>query len=344
VVLAHQKRCPRSDVIFHYGPDPRFVGGMATVLNVYRENSVGGDVVIRPTWVPKQFLRTLSLTARALWGVMQLPRARVVHVHLSERGSFVREGAILALAARRGLRTVATIHGSEFVRFSESHPRLVAWVLRHVQAVICLSVATSERVRVLAPGAKVCAIPNPAVIDDDSPPVQLTRELVVFAGEVGIRKGADILEGAWQTIAARRPDAECVLVGPPTSLEVAAQGRLSVRSSASADDIRVLLREARVVVLPSRAEAMPMILIEAQGAGRPFVATPVGAIPELAAHGGVVVPVGDIPALADAVTSLLAEPAYAADLGGRGQRHARETRSIEIVDGRLRSLYDQLSA
>jgi glycosyltransferase involved in cell wall biosynthesis len=315
---------------------------MATVLNVYREHGIGGTVIVHPTWVPDQPRRTLWLTLASLVLVARLPRTTVVHVHLSERGSFIREGAILVLASLCRRRTVATLHGADFLTFSEAHPAVTGRVLKHAQAVLCLSEADCERVRALAPSAKVTQIPNPVVIDDQSPPADLTAELVVFAGEIGFRKGADVLAEAWPEIAELRPEATCVLVGPATGLEIAGHARLSIRAPASPPEMVQLLREARVVVLPSRAEAMPMILIEAQGAGRPFVATPVGAIPELAAHGGVLVPIDDTASLAREIVVLLERPEVARERGARGQEYAGQTRSVGVVDGRVRAVYDGL--
>jgi glycosyltransferase involved in cell wall biosynthesis len=101
-----------------------------------------------------------------------------------------------------------------------------------------------------------------------------------------------------------------------------------------------LLAGARVVALPSRAEGMPMTLTEAMSAGRPFVSTPVGGIPELAAGGGgMLVPVGDAEALARCLIGFLAGPALARSLGERGRRFCAETRSVEVIDTRLRELY-----
>src|ERR1700684_1393140 len=103
--------------------------------------------------------------------------------------------------------------------------------------------------------------------------------------------------------------------------------------------MRVLLREARAVALPSRAEAMPMILTEAMSVGRPFVSTPVGGIPELAAEGGMLAEVGDAVGLADRLTELLSDPGLARRLGESGRSFCLRTRSVEILHARWRLLY-----
>jgi glycosyltransferase involved in cell wall biosynthesis len=331
-----------SETVIHFGPDPAFVGGMGRVIDAYARHGIGGLACAHPTWVPAPRRRTVRLTLGALRRIASADRRTIVHVHLSERGSFVREGAILALAGARRMRTVATLHGGEFMPFAERHPRLVAGVLGRAGAIVCLSAEVEEHVKSLLPRARTFRVPNPVMVDDGSPPADGTSERVLFAGEIGLRKGVDVLLDAWPRVAARRPQARCVLVGPATTLEVPSNDSFQVHGPQSPEAIGCLLRESRMVVLPSRAEAMPMILVEAQGAARPFVATPVGAVPELAQHGGVLVPVEDPARLAEAILDLLDRPRLAADLGEQGRAFVRSTRSVEVVDARIRSVYEGL--
>ena len=329
-----------SRAVHHFGPDPASVGGMATVIRLLAEHNVGGDRVdCHPTWTPGSPLLTAQLFAAAARALLRMPAGDVAHIHLSERGSFLREGSLLALAHRRGLVTVATIHGAVFLPFARSHPRLVAAVLRRADLITCLDRATLELVRHRAPAVRCELLPNPALIPDDVPPVEATAELVVFAGEIGVRKGADVLAHAWPSVARRRPDARCLMVGPATALVLPQTERLEVHGAVGPREMRRILGEARAIALPARAEGMPMVLIEAMSLCRPFVSTPIGGIPELAAAGGMLVPVDDEVALADRLTELLADAALARALGERGRRFCIETRSIEIVDARLRELY-----
>jgi len=75
-------------------------------------------------------------------------------------------------------------------------------------------------------------------------------------------------------------------------------------------DLRALLPLADLVVLPSFHEAFPRVLLEAMAAGRAIVATQVGGVPEAVEDGvtGLLVPPGDVSALADAMASLLRDP------------------------------------
>ncbi len=326
-------------VIRHFGPDPATVGGMATVIRLFTEHGIGGeDVECYPTWRPQSSLRNARLAGAAARTLARAPRGTVAHVHLSEKGSFVREGMLVALARRRGLPTVVTMHGASFMPFAEKHVRLASNVLRHAHAISCLDRETLEFVRSSAPNAASAIVPNPIFVDERYTPADQTDELVVFAGEVGLRKGADVLSGAWRQVAERRPRARCVIVGPAGDYTPPASERLEVRPPVDPNEMNAILREARVVVLPSRAEQMPMVLTEAMSLGRPFVSTPVGGIPELK-EGGTLVPVGDEQALADALTALLADPAKARAVGELGRRLCLRTRSVEAVGAHFRELY-----
>lgn len=329
------------DIIHHFGPDPSHVGGMGSVIRVLVEHHVGGDSVeMHPTWVPRSTHTTARLTLKATASMVRMRPREVAHVHLSERGSFVREGALVALARRRKLVPVVTIHGAAFLPFAESHPRLTSAVLRQARLVTCLDQEVLEAVGRAAPRVRADILPNPIMMDYSAPTADRTDEIVVFAGEIGLRKGADILYEAWELVAKNRPEARCLMVGPGGDFNGPAVERLETQGPVDTHEMREILRAARVVVLPSRAEGMPMILTEAMAGGRPFVSTPVGGIPDLAREGaGVLVDVGDHVGLAQALTNLLADRELARSMGERGQAFCSETRSAEIIDARLRDLY-----
>jgi glycosyltransferase involved in cell wall biosynthesis len=330
----------RSLVVHHFGPDPTTVGGMATVIRLLVEHQVGGDVVdVHPTWSPQSPLSTTRLLAASTLALLRIPAGQVAHIHLSERGSFIREGSLLALAHRRGIVTVATIHGASFMPFARRYRWLVSNVLRRANLVTCLDQATLEFIELNAPNAHSELIPNPVFIDTSFSPADETGELVVFAGEIGLRKGADVLHRAWQLVTQRRPGARCLMVGPVTDFAPPNAERLEVRPPVDPSVMNQIMQDARVIALPTRAEGMPMVLTEAMSLGRPFVSTPVGGIPELADAGGILVPIDDEVGLADRLTELLANPELARTLGEGGRRFCMETRSVEVIDARLRKSY-----
>src|SRR4051794_20131177 len=117
--MGHRLRASMTLTAHHFGPHPAFVGGMATVLQLYEEHSIGADkVVLHATWIPGAPRASARLTARALRDLSRISADAVVHVHVSEGGSFLREGSIVVWAHRRRLQTAVTLHGANFVPFA----------------------------------------------------------------------------------------------------------------------------------------------------------------------------------------------------------------------------------
>lgn len=96
------------------------------------------------------------------------------------------------------------------------------------------------------------------------------------------------------------------------------------------NDVRPALAALDVFVHPGDPEPFGLVNIEAMAAARPVVAFAHGALPEIVADGqtGLLVPPDDVPALAHAVNTLLADPAARQRLGQAGQQRAREQFSI----------------
>lgn len=327
--------------VHHFGPDPDSVGGMARVIGLCVEHRIGADrVLAHPTWRPEARSASAWLAVRSAARLRRMPPGQIVHVHLSERGSFLREGALVMLARRRRLTVVITLHGADFLPSAARYPRLVRAVLRRAHLISCLDPDVRASVARLAPQVRCEIVPNPVPVDERSIPADQTDELVLFAGEISCRKGADILHRAWPIVAKRRPSARCVMVGPDGGLALSPLERLRIEPPTDPEAIKQLLIRARVIALPSRAEGMPMILTEAMALARPFVSTPVGGIPQLAeGGGGTLVPVEDHEALAERLIELLANPSMARDVGERGRRRVEKTRSLPVIDQRWRGLY-----
>jgi len=143
--------------------------------------------------------------------------------------------------------------------------------------------------------------------------------VVLAAGRLAAQKGfGTLLEAAamWRDL---RPEPLLVIAGEGP-LEAALKGQaaslgLDARFPGHRDDIPALLAAAAVFVLPSTWEGQPLILQEALRAGVPIVATRAGGTPVLTGEdAALLVPAGDPRRLADAVRSVLTDPALAARL------------------------------
>lgn len=325
--------------IAHFGPDPNELGGISTVLRTFEHHQIGGAVRVFATWNKRGFASTLWAVTRSLVRLVSLPRRSIVHVHLSYDGSFVREGAVVVVSSLLGRPTIANLHGGRFPEFAARHRRLARFVLRRASVVCPLTAEADEVVRSLDPRIRRQIVGNPVPIPENvSKPVDMPP-VALLAGALCRGKGVDVLADAWPRVREAVPDAVAVLVGPRTEALPPLPDGVEARDALPLDELRGLLGEVRVAVLPSRSEAMPMFLLEAQAAGRPIVATPVGAVPEMISSSGLLVPVGDAAALASAVTRLLVDDDEATTLGATGRRTCRARNGVEAVGATYRDLY-----
>jgi glycosyltransferase involved in cell wall biosynthesis len=100
-------------------------------------------------------------------------------------------------------------------------------------------------------------------------------------------------------------------------------------------DVDNLLRDADMLVLPSYAENLPMVIVEAFAHGVAVVATPVGAIPEVIEDGvtGLIAPVGDVDAFAAAIQKLANSPALRSSLGSAAREsHSKRFEMTSYID------------
>lgn len=164
----------------------------------------------------------------------------------------------------------------------------------------------------------------------------------VFIGEFRYAKGVDLLLEALAAHQAVFPGRALVVGSGPeeASLKRLARrlglnGRVSFPGAQSA---RSAFARARCVVVPSRAESFPYIVLEAAAARMPMIATDVGGIPEIVGNIGMpLIPAGDVGALAGQLRAFLSDPkpflARAAELQKYvGERFTVDNMTTEIVD------------
>jgi len=118
----------------------------------------------------------------------------------------------------------------------------------------------------------------------------------------------------------------------------------SVRLAGHSDDVPRWLTAADVFVLSSRNEGMANTMLEAMAVGLPCAATAVsGARQLLALSGaGVVVPVGDMNALAEAIVSLASDPDARKRMGERARNAVVEGYSLGVVTSRVEKVYEEV--
>jgi glycosyltransferase involved in cell wall biosynthesis len=112
------------------------------------------------------------------------------------------------------------------------------------------------------------------------------------------------------------------------------------------DEIRSHYEQADIFCLPSFAEGLPVVLMEAMAMELPVVATQIMGVPELVEHGisGVLVPPGRSDLLGVALARLAADPALRATMGAAGRRKVVNEHDVQGSAQELENLYRQLGA
>ena len=302
------------------------------------------------------------------------PRACVAYLRFLLRSGFNvvhahgQDAWILAAAIRRvtSVPLVLTRHvldePAETWRLSLRR-RCALAAARRGDALVAPSSATAERLAELAGicSSRIHVIPNGVDLDRfelrDAPTTRadLRRTLglsghqpmVLVPAVLRQGKGHDVLLDALPLIQAECPEVRIVLAGGgerETELRERSYGS-AVTVLGHRTDIPELLAACDVVALPSLAEALPTVLIEAGAARRPVVATRVGGTAEIVEHGvsGLLVPPGDSRALAAAIVTVLNDPAKAHAFGDAGRTVAHYRYSLDAHVDRTLELWSRLA-
>ena len=180
-------------------------------------------------------------------------------------------------------------------------------------------------------------------------PIGTTRKLVCI-GRLAEQKGQLLLVQAAAQLAREGEDFELVLVGDGVmrgEIEKLIsthqlQGKVRIAGWMSNDQVRQQLLESRAMVLPSFAEGLPVVCMEALALRRPVISTYVAGIPELVEPGvcGWLVPAGAVGPLADAMRSALrADHQRLEAMGDSGAQRVALHHDANIEAARLRDLF-----
>jgi glycosyltransferase involved in cell wall biosynthesis len=172
--------------------------------------------------------------------------------------------------------------------------------------------------------------------------------VAAFVAAFHRRKGHEEALRAWPGVLERVPDARMLLVGTGVeepnirrTIDELGIGERVVMAGLRSDVARII-RASTLVLLPSRSEAVPTVLIEAAACGRAIVATNAGGNWEALEDGrsGLLVPLDDVPALTSALVELLGDPSRAKEMGRAGRALAEERFDAWVWAKRLNAVYE----
>jgi colanic acid/amylovoran biosynthesis glycosyltransferase len=274
--------------------------------------------------------------AIVLWDHAKRSGARHLHAHLanvaadicwwaSEFGNYAENAKVW--------RWSFTMHGpTEFFAVDQFNlPRKIAYA----DLVVCISDFTRSQLMYLSEpehwqkleivhcGADLSRYPL-------QPPRQGSGFVVLCVARLAAQKGLEVLLSAVKVLADRGVDVQLVLVGEGPMRErllrrskrLGITDRVRLEGAVGQDAMARYYARADVFCLPSFAEGVPVVLMEAMASGRPVVATRIAGVPELVEEGvsGYLVAPGNVVELAGALDRLASSPEKRESMGMAGRQ------------------------
>jgi glycosyltransferase involved in cell wall biosynthesis len=291
--------------------------------------------------------------ALGVWHVarrLRAARADVVHGHGAKGGALARLAPAASGTVRAYTPHGGSLHGAVAGRIHILLERLL--MPRGNLYLFESAFAHDAFCRKIGDPPGVARVVHNGVGPADFEPVAIRSGAsdLVFLGELRALKGVDVLIDAVDRLRAtgRTVTAAIVGNGPDATALRSHVERLSLAEAIRfypAMPAREAFALGRTVVIPSRAESLPYVALEAAAAGKPVVATRVGGIPEiLGPYSGALVNAGDADALARALVAVLDDPEAALRRAQALRRRVAAHFSLDAMVGAVLSAYEQTKA
>ncbi len=209
-----------------------------------------------------------------------------------------------------------------------------------------------ERIRVIGGGldepTKQPDLPAPKRIAGQSIP----SDYILFLGRASFDKGAIHAAEAVRDLRRAGRDVTVVLAGSPTdefdhyfsNLRPDERAGIIPLGIVSESEKQQLLAHMSLLLLPSRSESLGLTMLEAWAYERPVIGANAGSIPHVVTDGydGLLIPFGDVSALAEAIIQIVDDPELAASMGRRGQAKVEAEFGWPAVAERVLSGYQAI--
>lgn len=340
-------------------PNPEVKGGIASVVNGYRESWLREkhEIVYVESYQDgnkvQKLVKALSGYAHFLKELL-VNRPNVVHIHSSFGPSFYRKLPFIYLSHLFKVPVVNHIHGAEFEPFykkaSEGKRRLIKRVYNNCTRLIVLSKEWKTLIGQIVPADKIDILENYCILPDAIDLKKKKPGQILFLGELGERKGCFLIPDILEQVKRSYPDACMVMAGDGQMQQVKeAFAKKGLEASVTfsgwvrAEEKQKLLEESEVFLFPTYYEGMPMAVLEAMSYGLGIVTTNVGGIPRLIIPNqtGYIEAVGEIEKMAKDVVKLLQNEELCRQLGAQARELAAKHYSLDTHLKRLEKIYEK---
>lgn len=296
----------------------RFASALACTLTMARRSDRG-------------IVAHLAYLAEACWLAPRLQSGKIAHLHVH----FGTNATAVARLVRRlgGPPYSFTVHGPD--EFDD--PRGLDLGGKITEALACVAISSfgrSQLMRWSDPRHWSRLIVTRCGVDESFRANQARRPApteprLCCVARLSAQKGLPLLIEAARLVRDRGHTFHLTLVGDgemrdEIETQIATLGlsdSISITGWATSDRVREEILSARAMILPSFAEGLPVVIMEALALGRPVIASRIAGTPELVDEScGWLIPAGDVEAIADAmIAALTAQPALLDDMGQKGR-------------------------
>ena len=360
--LLQRKRSCKKIKVLMVGPHKSVKGGIRTVVDNYLNWEEWGKIKIYyvPTFIEKNnIIKVLFYGFHFMVIVFLciLKKVDIVHLHVSERGSFYRKAFIIDFCRKLKIKTILHHHGAEFMDFYDSSnlkgKRSIERILALTDINIVLSKYQKREMEKKFPDARFIVLYN-AVAGNVENCYNTEAVNILFVGRLGRRKGIfDLLE------VVEKID---YMLDRKIVLDICGDGEVEkVRRKieekrlghrvvhlgwCSRKELEEHYSNAMLYVLPSYYEGLPMSVLEAMSHGVPCVASRVAAIPEVIqeGHNGLLVEPGNIEGIRKAVECLVNDPKLRKRLGEKGYESIQKKFLLDDGMNKLQKIYYTLKS
>lgn len=342
------------------GSDLSVKGGIVSVLKNYlgydgwKENDISFVATHEegPVWKKAWFfLKAL----RKIENLLRRGSFDIVHIHVSERGSFTRKAMVLRLAKRKHCKVILHHHGAEFLDFyqqsSRAKKKKISSILGEADWNLVLSRRLVPIYKEISPEAQIQCLYNTVRTPEKNQYDPNAREFTML-GRLAERKGTfDLLDTIKQIDSVLDPDVKFNLCGDgdielvrEKIRELEIEHRIHHLGWVDGNEKDAILRRTMAHVLFSYNEGLPMSILETMGRGIVNIATRVAAIPEVITDGetGFLVEPGDREALARVLLAVSGDASLRKQVSGNAFAYIGSEFSLESGVARLEQIYGSL--
>jgi mannosyltransferase len=311
---------------------------LAKRLNVAWFGSDAPDAIARMTWRDLLALRVRRPRKTVIWH--------------ARRNNEMMAGLLLK-ALGWPLRPIFTSAGQRH------HTWITRFLISRMHAVIAASEAAASYLKrpatVILHGIDTMRYAPPADRDTAFRAAGLPGKYAIGCfGRVRHQKGTDVFVDAMCRLLPKYPDFTAVIIGSVTSDQIAFNDRLKKQAEAAGlverirflgelpiDDVPPWYQRILIYAFTSRNEGFGLTLLEAMSSGSALVAARAGAADKVVADGetGLLVPAGDAVAMADAIETLMRNPARAIEMGWKGRERVLSQFSVEAEADKIAAVY-----